>query len=167
MTALWRQRTLAVMVLLLLAWQGTFAVQVLVSDVITFVVQRDVIYWGSADRKPTAEAVDDALVRIDQALVLWPRHPDYLALKARLFAWRGQIAVTRDDADTQFRFAIDTMRQALEQRPSNPYNWAQYAEYLATQRGRTLEVRQAADKVRMLGAGEARLQERMQALLAR
>ena len=159
-------RVAIVPVLLLLLWQGVFAVQVLVSDVLNFKVQRTVIFWGVSDNKPTAGEI--ALVRgqMESALGLWPQNPDYLALLARLYGWQGQIA-DRSAANEQYRLAIVTMRKSLEQRGGNPYSWAQYAEYLATQRDRKIELDIAAERVRLLGAGDQKLQQRMQALVRR
>ncbi len=153
------------LLVLLLAYQCMFAVRVMISDGLNFSVQRVMAYWGVEGSKPAASDVGAAQQTVEQALWLWPRHPDYLSLQARLQVWQGQIAPSKQAANAQFKLAIATMHQSLVERPGNPYSWAQYAEYLATQRDKRIELFSAVEKVKSLGAGDPALQKRAQALL--
>jgi len=154
-----------VLLVLLLAWQCVFAVQVIISDALDFSVQREMVFWGVEGKKPTQAEVDAAQTRMEQAVSLWPLNPDYLALLARLHAWQGQIATSRSAANEQYSLAISTMHLSLLERSGNPYSWAQYAEYLATQQDKRLELAIVVEKVKGLGPGDLKLQQRVQALV--
>lgn len=153
--------------MLILALAGILAARIMIADVLFFNVERDVVYWGTNNQKPTENEVTRAQAGIGKALQFWPRNPDYLAMAARLQAWQGQIAGNQEAANGQFRLAMDTMYQSLLERPGNPYSWAQYAEYVATQPGKRLELVLAIEKAKRLGPGDASLQKRVQAILAR
>ena len=153
------------LLVLMLAYQGVFAVQVMVSDVLNFNVQRLMVFWEVDGNKPAAGEVAAALEQMQWAVKLWPHHPDYLALQARLQWWQGQIAPGRQTANANYKFAIATMHESLVARPGNPYSWSQYASYLATQRDKKIELLLVVDKVGRLAAGNKDLQKQMQALV--
>ena len=167
MTSRWHVTFLPVTLVLFLVWQCVFAVHAMMADALNFSVQREMVFWGIAGKIPAAAEIAAARERMESALALWPHHPDYLSLLARIHAWQGQISANKPEADKAFKLAITTMHQSLVERPGNPFSWAQYAEYLSTQRDKRLELLLAVDKVRTLGAGEAGLQKRMQALVIR
>ena len=141
-----------------------FAFRLMRADLLYFNVERELVFWGSNDRQPSATEVTDALQRITKALEYWPDNPDYLVMQARILVWHGVIAGDTRTADGHFEQALSTMERALAVRPSNPYSWALYAEYLTTQPERRSDLVAAVAKVRQLGPGDPGLQQRMQAL---
>ncbi len=157
----------ALVLLAILAWAGSFAVGVMQADLLYFNIEREVVFWGTANQQPAAEAIAGVKQRMDSALRNWPDNPDYLAMQARLHVWEGVIATDRVAANESFRLALDSMRTSLAERPGNPYGWAQYAEYLTTQPDSAAELAVAVEKAMTLGAGDPKLQQRMQVLVAR
>lgn len=157
-------RIVAALLLAMLLPAVLFAGRVLMSDLLFFNIEREVVFWGNSAERPTAATITATQQRMDQTLRYWPDHPDYLAMQARLHAWQGLVATDRLVADGHFKRALTSLRQALVERPGNPYNWAQYAEYLATQPDNAVELAAAVQKVALLGAGDPRLQQRMAAL---
>lgn len=158
-------RTLLTAVLLAgLAVAIIFAARVIRADLLYFNVERELVFWGSNNRQPAAAEVAGALQRINIALQYWPDNPDYLVLKARIHVWEGVLAGNGPSADGYFEQALHSMERALAVRPSNPYSWALYAEYLTTQPDRRSDLSAAVAKVRQLGPGDPSLQQRMQAL---
>ncbi|MES2606902.1 MAG: hypothetical protein V4603_18380 [Pseudomonadota bacterium] len=160
----WRKYLLGVSVLFALAYEGSFAARVALADLAYFGLERDVVFWGDGERRPSVEQVTAAQSVLDTALARRPAHADYLAMQARLYAWQGLIG-NPAAADEQFKLALASMRQSLQQRPGNPYSWAQYAEYLTTQQGSGTELAVAVETARTLGPGDPKLQTRMQALI--
>jgi len=160
-------RLLALMLLAVLLWTGSFAVGVLQADLLYFNIEREVVFWGNNKQQPAKETIAGVQQRMETALHKWPDNPDYLAMQARLHAWQGVIATNRQTASENFRRAIESMRTSLRERPGNPYGWAQYAEYLNTQPDSASELAVAVDKAMKLGAGDPKLQQRMQALVLR
>lgn len=160
---------LAVLVplLALLLWQVAFSVQVMRADPLYFAVQREVVFWSDEQYRPESQRVAELQARMQQAQALWPQQADYHALQARLQTWQGLLATSRQDANASYAAAAASMEQALRWRPANPWNLAQYAEYLATQPARSSELQAASAKAMALAPGDAALQARMQALRGR
>jgi hypothetical protein len=154
----------ALVVIAVLLVQGRYAWQVLVSDLIVFNVQRDMVFWGNAGSLPEASSVAAVNSEMDRALALRQLNPDFLALKARLQAWEALLAKDNAASLAGIRYAAETMQISLQERPSNPYSWLQLAEYLRVLPDREVEFRQALDKVRELGPGDPTLQQRVMEL---
>lgn len=167
MASQWRRYALPMLLLLILLHQSAFAVRVMLADLVYFNLEREVVFWGDGERRPSIEQVRAAQTTLDGAVLRRPGQADYLAMQARLFAWQGLLAVSPAAADEQFKLALAAMHRSLQERPGNPYSWAQYAEYLTTQPGSGVEVADAASKARLLGPGDPNLQTRMQALTRR
>jgi tetratricopeptide (TPR) repeat protein len=158
---------LAIMLLAALTVGCVFGFRVMRADLLYFNIERELVFWGSNERQPTAAELADALQRIDRALQYWPDNADYLVMKARILIWHGVIAGDTQVADGHFKQALAVMERALAVRPSNPYSWALYAEYLTTQPDRGGDLTAAVAKVRLLGPGDPNLQKRMQAISPR
>ena len=161
----WHVLIIPALALGVLVHQMVFALRVASADVAYFNIEREVVFWGDGDHRPTTEQVSGVQAALYSAIAQRPHYADYLSMQARLFAWQGLLATTPAAANEQFNQALAVMHGALEVRPGNPYNWAQYAEYLTTQPARRQELVMAVDKVRQLGPGDVDLQKRMQALL--
>jgi hypothetical protein len=162
-----RKSLLPLMLIVLLCVQASFAIKVMLADILYFGIEREVVFWNDGDSRPAVSTVSAVQSRINEALGLWPEHPDYLSMQARLFAWQGLLADNQIAANEQFNLALAAMRQSLIDRPGNPYSWAQYAEYLTTQPQLVDDFAEAVEKVRELGPGDPNLQLRIQALLPR
>lgn len=152
--------------LAILVYAGGFAIAIAVSDLIYFSTQREMAFWGVDGRKPDNATLDMTEQSMTAALAWWPGHPDYLALMARIHAWRNQTASNRTVAVEEAKLAIAFMKMCLESRPGNPYSWAQYAELLSLRRDKVIEMKYAIVKVSVLGKGDVMLQQRMRALKA-
>lgn len=153
--------------LALLLWQAGFALQVLRADPRYFLVQREVVFWGDEQYRPTPQRVTELQQSMHKAQELWPQQADYHALQARLQAWQGLLATSRREANVHYVAALASMEQSLRWRPANPWSLAQYAEYLTTQPARAEAVREVAAKALALAPGDAALQARLRPLAQR
>jgi hypothetical protein len=160
-----RHRYWALLILPLLVQQGVYALNVVRADFIHFAVQRDVVFWGNDDLQPAPARVDILQQRIELAMELVPGHADYLALHARILAWQAVLAPERRVSNANVLLAIASMQQSLKARPANPYSWAQYAEYLATQPLRRNELQEVVVRIATLAPGDSGLQQRSRSLL--
>ena len=93
---------LAIMLLAALTVGCVFGFRVMRADLLYFNIERELVFWGSNERQPTAAELADALQRIDRALQYWPDNADYLVMKARILIWHGVIA---GEVEERLRFA--------------------------------------------------------------
>jgi hypothetical protein len=155
-------RLLPVVVIVpVLVFEGRFAWDVMLSDMIVFNIQRDMVFWGNNGTVPAKQSVAEVSSDMDRALALWQLNPDYLSLKARLQVWTGLTAGDNDASLAGISHAADTMHTSLQVRPANPYSWLQLAEYLRVLPGSDKAYTEALDKVRMLAPGDPVLQKRV------
>lgn len=161
----WPKYLVCAVLLAGLAYEGWFAARAALADIAYFSLEREVVFWGDGERQPSPEQMSAAQSTLDAALKRRPAHADYLAMQARLYAWQGLLAGSPAAANEQFKLALATMQQSLQQRPANPYGWAQYAEYLTTQPDSETDLATAVSRAKALGPGDPKLQSRMQALV--
>ena len=159
-------RWLAILaVLLVTGWQLVFALQVLRSDPVYFLSQRQVVYWGEDGREPTLEQVLQVQEAVNGAVAAWPENGDYRALQARLYLWQALLATERRSANQRLQEAVHSLEQSFRHRPAHPYAWLQYAEYLAVRRNDLTDLEAAITKVQELGPGDPELQAAARALM--
>jgi hypothetical protein len=146
-----------------LIWQARFAFGVMRADWLYFQLDRIMVFWDAQNR-PNAAQLKEAQRQVDVAMVYWPNQADYLTMEARISAWQAVTAELQPQADAAMQKALGAVQQALQQRPANPYSWAQYAEYLAASPGKSAELAIAINKVKELAPGDVKLQQQVQSL---
>jgi hypothetical protein len=156
----------AILSSVVLIWQARFAFGVMRADWLYFQLDRVMVFWNAQNRPDTVQ-VKQGQEQIEQAMAYWPNQADYLAVQARIFTWQALLAQQQPQADASIQKALEAMQRVLQQRPANPYHWAQYAEYLAATPGKSAELKVAIAKVNELAPGDIKLQQQVQGLLGR
>lgn len=104
------------------------------ADLNYYKAKRYEVWWAKGVRLPQAKEWSQAHLFIRQALVLEPRHPDYLQFLGRLHSWSYFVEDDKSEKPSVDEGLV-AHRQALNVRPYWAYGWAELA-LLKSQSGR-------------------------------
>ncbi len=117
---------------LLLTLIGMFwPARLLLQDLRFTAATTEVSYWGRGEYEPLPAVVERAKAQIEQLLLAYPGHPEYLELQANTLAW---LAYWSDDPEQRHQYLHDAVTAqflALESRPAYPQSWVKLIDYNA------------------------------------
>lgn len=113
----------------------------------------EVGFWGREGYLPTDEVLAQTARDLDRLLAQAPGQPDYLALRASVFAWQGYAS---EDIDTRIAFsnrAVQTQYSALRARPAHRHGWVKMVQYASRSTAGAARLEQAQQRLQSLSPG--------------
>lgn len=132
-----------------MAWQSC----ALVAEDVAFTrLETEVSFWGRGEYIPSAATLATTEAALTELLAAAPRQPDYLALAAYLYSWRGNRPAQTAEAQNYRRRAVDAQYAAQVSRPAYRQGWQNMVVYAGRVEGLDALGNQASRWLAALGA---------------
>lgn len=113
----------------------------------------EVGFWGREGYLPTDETLAHTARDLDRLLAQAPGQPDYLALRASVFAWQGYASEDVDQLIAYSNRAVQAQYAALRSRPAHRHGWLKMVQYASRSTAGAASLEQAEQRLRSLSPG--------------
>lgn len=114
----------------------------------------EVGFWGRDGYTPSAEVLASTAHDLDALLVQAPRQPDYLSLRATVFAWQAHASADVDERIALGNKAMRAQYASLPSRPAHRHAWLKMVQYASRATTGATMLEQAQERLRLLGPGD-------------
>jgi hypothetical protein len=111
----------------------------------------EVGFWGRDGYLPTDDVLAQTATDLDGLLARAPRQPDYLSLRASVFAWQAYASGDVDERIAYSNRAMQSQYAALRARPAHRHAWLKMVQYASRATTGAARLEQAERRLHSLG----------------